>query len=57
MVVKIIKGKTYSEKDTEKIYRIFKNAVGDEVEVKFNFVDSIPPTRSGKWKIVISQVK
>ncbi len=55
MVVKIIKGKTYSENDTEKIYRIFKNAVGNEVEVKFDFVDHIPPTRSGKWKIVVSK--
>lgn len=57
MVVKIIKGKTYSEKDTENIYRVLKNAVGDEVEVKFEFVDYISPTKSGKWKIVISQVK
>jgi len=56
MVVKVVKGKAYSEKDTKKIYRVLKDAVGDEVEVKFEFVDSIPPTKSGKWKIVISQV-
>jgi len=53
MVVKIVKGKTYSEKDTEKIYRVLKDAVGDEVEVEFEFVDCIQPTKSGKWKIVI----
>lgn len=56
MVVKIVKGKTYSENDTKQIYRVLKDAVGDEVEVKFEFVDRIPPTKSGKWKIVISMV-
>lgn len=56
MVVKIVEGKTYGGKDTKQIYRVLKDAVGDEVEVKFEFVDRIQPTKSGKWKIVISKV-
>jgi len=56
MVVKIIEGKTFSEKDTEKIYKVLKDAVGDEVEVKFESVDYIQPTKSGKWKIVIKEL-
>ena len=45
MVVKIVKGKTYSERDTERIYHVFKDAVGDEVEVKFESADYIPHAR------------
>ena len=56
LVVNIIRGKTYSKNDTQKIYRVLKKAVGDEVKVKFEFVDHIQPTKSGKWKIVISQL-
>jgi phenylacetate-CoA ligase len=57
MIAKVIKGKTYSEKDTEKIHRVLKNTIGDGVEVKFEFVDHIKPTKSGKWKIVTREVK
>lgn len=56
MVIKIIKGKGYSIEDSRKIYHILKSAVGKEVEVKFDFVDNIPPTKSGKWRIVIREV-
>ncbi len=56
MVVKIIKGKTYSGEDTEKICRILKGAVGGEVNVRFEFVNYIESTKSGKWKIVISRL-
>ena len=56
LVVNIIRGKTYSKNDTEKIYHVLKNAVGDEVTVKFEFVNHIQPTKSGKWKIVIRRV-
>jgi len=56
MVVKIVKGKTYSDKDTREIYRVLKKSVGVGVEVKLDFADSIQPTKSGKWKIVISKV-
>lgn len=55
--IRIVKGKTFSEKDTERIYRVLKDAVGDEVEVKFIFVDYIPPTKSGKWKIVVREIE
>lgn len=57
MVVRIIEGKTYSQKDTQKIYEVLKGAVGDEVEIKFEFVDYIQPAKSGKWKIVVSQIQ
>ncbi len=54
IVVKIIQGKTYDEKDTGKIYQILKAAVGGEVDVKFEFTDCIPPTKSGKWKFIVA---
>jgi len=57
MVVRILKGKTYSDKDTREIFHVLKKSVGAEVEVKFEFVDNIPSTKSGKWKIVIREVK
>ncbi len=57
VVLKIIKGKTYTEKDTKAIYRVLRAAVGDDVEVEFDFTNYIEPTRSGKWKIVIKEVE
>lgn len=57
MVIRIVRGKTYSDKYTGEIYRVLKKSVGAGVEVKFDFVDHIPPTKSGKWKIVIKKVK
>jgi len=45
MVVKIVKGKTYSEGAPERIYHVLKDAVGDEVEMRFEFADNIPHAR------------
>jgi len=57
MVIRMIRGKTYTDAHTKKVYQIFKEAVGEDVEVKFDFVESIPTTKSGKWKIVIKEVE
>jgi phenylacetate-CoA ligase len=57
MVLKIIKGKNFNERDAENIYEVLKDAAGNEVEVKFEFTDYIQPTKSGKWKIVIREVE
>ena len=57
MVVKIIRGKTYNDNHTRELSRILEKSVGANVEVKVDFVEYIPPTESGKWKIVIRNVK
>jgi len=57
MIIRIIRGKTYSDKNTEEIYHILKKSVGAGVQAKFDFVDHIQPTKSGKWKIVIKKDK
>lgn len=57
IVIKMIRGKTYSQKDTKRICQVFKDIAGSDVELTFEFVDYIQPTKSGKWKIVISHLR
>ena len=55
LLVKLIKGKTFVDKDAEQLYKILRNSAGKAVEIKIEFVESIPTTPSGKWKFVISR--
>jgi phenylacetate-CoA ligase len=55
LIVKLIKGETFVDKDAEQLYKILSSSAGEAVEIKFEFVESIPTTASGKWKFVISR--
>jgi phenylacetate-CoA ligase len=55
VTVSIVKGRNYSDKDTEKMYKLLSSAVGVKVDVQFKFVESIPTTRRGKWRFVIKE--
>jgi phenylacetate-CoA ligase len=57
MVIKIVKGKGYNDEDSRNLHHIFDNVVGNGVKVELDFVDHITPTKSGKWKIIIRDVK
>ncbi len=55
IICKIIKGKTYSEKkDEEYIRRSFHSHVG-QINITFEYTDSIPTTQAGKHKFIINQ--
>jgi phenylacetate-CoA ligase len=56
MVIRVVRGKTYSKKDTMNIEREIEKSVGAGVSVTFDFVNHISPTPSGKWKMVIRKM-
>ncbi len=54
--MKIIKYSNYTDKDTEYILNGMKRILGEGMTVELEFVDSIPRTKSGKFRLVISKV-
>lgn len=53
---KIVKGKTYKKEDEIFILDSFSKHVG-EINVKFDYVDSIPTTKGSKHKFIINNVE
>lgn len=56
ILIKIVKAKGYSQKDSDLLVGKVKQLLGDNVEVKIDFVDNIPPLPSGKRSRIISKV-
>jgi phenylacetate-CoA ligase len=55
LLIRIIKGPTYADKDNEKILDFLKGQI-DDMEIEIEFVDSIPLAKSGKSSSMISEV-
>jgi len=56
LLIKIVRGINYTEKDTDYISNIIKSHAGQDVEVNIKLVDSIPAAKSGKRLFFISKV-
>ncbi|MFC2046292.1 phenylacetate--CoA ligase family protein, partial [Chloroflexota bacterium] len=54
--VMIVKSSKYRDSDIEHIVDTIRAAGGDHLKVDLQFVEQIPPTRSGKRRFVISDV-
>jgi phenylacetate-CoA ligase len=54
--MKIVKGPGYKEKDTHYLLQELKKTLGEDMKVEIEFVDSIPRTKVGKFRWVISKV-
>lgn len=54
--VKLVRNEKFKEKDADYILRKIKGTVGKDIEVNIEFVDHIPPTRSGKERLIVSKV-
>jgi len=54
--IKIVKLNSYNEKDTKYLLNEFRKRVGDNMKIEIEFVESIPRTKAGKFKWVISKV-
>jgi phenylacetate-CoA ligase len=52
LVLKILKGKNYTQKDTHIIRDELDNQIGDSIDLKIVFVSEIPLTGGGKQKIL-----
>jgi phenylacetate-CoA ligase len=56
LLIKIVKGIKYTEKDTNYILDIIRRHVGEDVKVNLKIVDDIPTTKSEKRRFFISKV-
>lgn len=56
IIIKVIRGKDYSESDTQRLINEFKTRLGNEIDINVEFVDHISRTSSGKFRWVVSKV-
>lgn len=54
--IQVVKGRSYSEKDTEFVKNSVRKFLGDNCEVEFEFMDNIPPLKSGKRSTFTSKI-
>ncbi|MFC2046295.1 phenylacetate--CoA ligase family protein [Chloroflexota bacterium] len=54
--IKIVRNELFTRADVDYILRSIRSAGGDELKVDLRYVESIPLTRSGKRRFVISEV-
>ena len=55
LLVRVIKGETFVDEDARRLRKILEDVIGEGVEIRFEFVDFISPTKSGKWRFIISR--
>ena len=56
LVVKAVRGKSYSEKDTITLIEYIHKSLGNDIEVEIQFLDYLPPQTSGKRATFISRI-
>jgi phenylacetate-CoA ligase len=56
LVIRIVKRPEYSDADSAHLVRELKARLGADMRIEFEFLDTLPRTKSGKFKWVISQV-
>jgi phenylacetate-CoA ligase len=57
VVARIVRDGDLDQAGLDTIERMVKTALGDEVEVRFQFPDEIPVLDSGKYRYAISEIK
>ena len=55
-VFKVVKEATYSDWDEKNIYCELKSKLGEDIELKIEYVDNIPKTQSGKYRFLIQEL-
>jgi phenylacetate-CoA ligase len=56
VLIRLVTGDAFQQSQLDVIERTVKQVMGPETEVKFEFVDSIAPSRSGKFRYTISEI-
>jgi len=54
--IKIVRLANYEDKESEHLLREIKKRVGEDMDVRLEFVDRIERTKAGKFRWVISNV-
>lgn len=57
IIIKIVAGEGYSQKDTDFIIKYLNDYFNNKMSVEIEMVDFIPPLPSGKRSVFISKVK
>lgn len=55
-IFNIVKKSNYTEKDEKIIYRELKKKLGEDMNLIIKYVDNIPRTKSGKYRILIQKL-
>ena len=55
-ILNVIKKESYTDKETEYIKRKLYGILGDDMHLIIRFVDYIPPTKSGKFRLLIQKL-
>ena len=53
----IVKSFDYSEKDEKILLKELKNRLGERIKIKFNYIQAIHNEKSGKFRLVKSNLK
>ncbi len=56
LTIKIVKADKYTDEHTEQILKLMQTYVGSNVKLNLRFASQIPPTKSGKYRFIISKV-
>lgn len=57
LIIKIVKKREYSEKDSELLLKELHERVGYEMSIELEFTEDIPRTKAGKYRWIISKLK
>ena len=57
VILKVVRREKYTRDDSELLKAVMKRYLGDEMNIEISFVESIPLTRSGKYRFTISEVE
>ncbi len=56
ILLKIVKDKGYTDEHSNYLRKVLADNLGTDTRLDFEFVDTIPPDKSGKYKLVISEL-
>lgn len=57
LILKLIRGKNFSDADSVRIVQELKNKLSDEFEIRIIYVNDIPRTGSGKFRYLVQELK
>lgn len=57
ILIQIIKDNGYTDVHTSYLRKLLADNLGNDTKIDFEFVDIIPPEKSGKYKLVVSELK
>lgn len=57
IIIQIVKDNSYAEKHSDFLRKLLADNLGINTRIDFEFVDTIPPEKSGKYQLVVSELE